>query len=1112
MKFKDLEIKSVISNSHNLDLGKIYYQRNSIYHLKITNQNEFLFQAKAYSEVRGFENETMICFNETGRIIQYGCDCPYCDGISGCAHVANLIYLFNDLNPEKFPFEYVQKELPTLDINFQTDNADNSFTQLEALKRLREREMELRERRRIELEDYYRQQEVQRMEARYSRTQSIIEFEKTALFESIQPIVSNDYQIEIQDMALERDYYTNISYLSVTLRVGKRKKYVIKNISDFFSDIQEHVYHRYGKDLGFTHSYEAFENNSKNLLFILGKCCQQFNEMNYQRVGKKLYIEESYIDQLFDFLQLNPELCPTITCSSKDSFIQIQIHDHLENYEISLLNPRKKTKLITGIQHFYDFKNQVLQRRVLDEDGRCIRLFKQLQEDDFLVSKESFHDFYRYVLFQCGSFLKIKGKQEFPKIKEETSIQLFADIDEKGMIRIDLDCYIDDEKLQGFCELNEKPPHLEIVEHYISKYADVVDYDAHCAYLDSDVEDTITFIREGLPYLAKYCEIFASQALNQLSNTHSVNLQIGVRVESDLLHIDLESIDIQKDEIYEVLNSYRRKRKYHRLKDGKLLYLECSELEEMDHLMDDLQLHPQDLQSASVAMPLYRSFYLNEQMQNDSNIEYHRQKTFEDFIQNFEKSSQIIEVSLPKPYENVLRDYQKAGYQWMKRLENYRLNGILADDMGLGKTLQVIALLESDKSEERVNIIVTPSSLILNWKDEIEKFSKELSAICIMGNAVVRKDMIRQVQQYDMIITSYDYVKRDIEHYKDMQFHYIILDEAQYIKNQKTKNAISVKMLKGDHRLALTGTPIENSLAELWSIFDFLLPGYLYNYHYFQTHYERAIISDHDEEKQRKLKQLVEPFILRRNKKDVLTELPDKIETTLTISFEEEEKKMYLANLAQVNQDLSEALALERPDRFAILAMLTRLRQICCEPRLLFDGITTPSSKLRGCMELIQSLCENKQRILLFSSFTSMLDLIAEELQKLHIHYLMLTGKTDKVERRELVNRFQNGLGNVFLISLKAGGTGLNLTAAQAVIHYDPWWNVSAQNQATDRAYRIGQTENVTVYKLIMEDSIEKKIQDLQVQKKNLADTFVEGNEGGIQSMQLADIVALFNQ
>lgn len=402
--------------------------------------------------------------------------------------------------------------------------------------------------------------------------------------------------------------------------------------------------------------------------------------------------------------------------------------------------------------------------------------------------------------------------------------------------------------------------------------------------------------------------------------------------------------------------------------------------------------------------------------------------------------------------------------------------------------------------------------MIYNWEDEIAKFSKTLNCISITGAKAKRTLGIQNYRDYDLLITSYDYLRRDVDLYQDHEFECIILDEAQNIKNQKTKNAQFVKRLKANHRTALSGTPIENSLAELWSIFDFLMPGYLYSYHYFKQEYEIPITLDEDEKTTKRLRNLVNPFILRRTKKEVLKELPDKVDHKYMLEFSVSEKKLYLANLAMVNKEMQAKMKEVHFDRIAILAMLTKLRQICCDARLVYDNIKEPSTKINATISLIKTLTENNKKILLFSAFTSLLDLVSNQLDKEQISYYMLTGSTNKEERRKLVNNFNEDDTRVFLISLKAGGTGLNLTSAEAVIHIDPWWNLSAQNQATDRAHRIGQNANVQVYRMIMKDSIEEKILKMQERKANLADSFVEGNDGSLSKMSKEEILDLFKR
>ena len=373
--------------------------------------------------------------------------------------------------------------------------------------------------------------------------------------------------------------------------------------------------------------------------------------------------------------------------------------------------------------------------------------------------------------------------------------------------------------------------------------------------------------------------------------------------------------------------------------------------------------------------------------------------------------------------------------------------------------------------------------------------------------------MIQRINDYDLVITSYDYIRRDIDLYQDYVFEYVILDEAQYIKNQSTKNAQCVKELKSRYRLALSGTPIENSLAELWSIFDFLMSGYLNNYTHFKKTYETPIVKGEDNEKALKLKSYVEPFILRRRKRDVLKELPERIDKSIYIEFNDEEEKIYQANAVMASRELQEMLNVEGDNynKIVVLSMLTKLRQLCIDPRLLYDNVHEISSKMKACIELVLRLKVNHERVLIFSSFKSLLELLSIELSKNDISYHMLTGDTSKEERKELVDSFQNNDVDAFLISLKAGGTGLNLTAATAVIHFDPWWNLSAQNQASDRAHRIGQKHSVQVFSLIMKNSIEEKIEELQKRKKELSDMFTEGNEGSITSMNKDDLMYLFS-
>ena len=451
--------------------------------------------------------------------------------------------------------------------------------------------------------------------------------------------------------------------------------------------------------------------------------------------------------------------------------------------------------------------------------------------------------------------------------------------------------------------------------------------------------------------------------------------------------------------------------------------------------------------------------------------------------------------------------------------------------MGLGKTIQILSIIldyvknysietEFIKGQESINtkrasLVIAPSSLTLNWQNEAKKFAEDLNVLVIRGNLSERKQLINKIQNYDMVITSYDLLKRDIELYKekDYNFRFIIADEAQYLKNSNTQNAKAIKELKADTRYALTGTPIENSLAELWSIFDFIMPGYLYTYKKFKLLYEIPIVKEENSNALEKLRTLIEPFVLRRTKKEVLTELPEKEITVLESEMQEEQQQIYLSYLANVKEDVANIIQESGygKNQMKVLAALTRLRQICCHPSLFIKDYKGESSKLEQCMEIVEEATNGGHKILIFSSYTSMLEILERELKEKKINYFKLTGSTKVDERINLVDEFNtNDEIKVFLISLKAGGTGLNLTGADMVIHYDPWWNLSTENQATDRAYRIGQKNNVQVYKLITKNSIEEKIYELQRKKEMLIDNVLDTKTTFINKLSKEDLMSLF--
>ena len=447
--------------------------------------------------------------------------------------------------------------------------------------------------------------------------------------------------------------------------------------------------------------------------------------------------------------------------------------------------------------------------------------------------------------------------------------------------------------------------------------------------------------------------------------------------------------------------------------------------------------------------------------------------------------------------EGILREYQKAGFSWLRALDRHGFGGILADDMGLGKTIQILALLssvhgEAGPEEGLLSLIVCPASLVYNWSHECAHFAPSLRVLPVTGAAAERQQLLSSASQYDVLITSYDLLKRDLALYQNFYFRFEVLDEAQVIKNAATRGARAVKAIRAKTRFALTGTPVENRLSELWSIFDYLMPGFLAGSRKFRNIYEIPIVRDGNKAVLERLHRRIRPFVLRRLKADILTELPEKLERICYSAAQGSQRELYRAEAQLLKEQLEKSeQSLSGGRKLEILSRMTRLRQICCDPSLCYDGYTGGSAKLETCLSLLSSAVEAGHKILLFSQFASMLEILSGRLSRAGISHYLLTGATSKEERDRLVTAFGREEVPVFLISLKAGGTGLNLTAADMVIHYDPWWNAAAQNQATDRAHRIGQERVVTVYRLIMKDTIEENILKLQESKKKLAEQIV---------------------
>lgn len=559
------------------------------------------------------------------------------------------------------------------------------------------------------------------------------------------------------------------------------------------------------------------------------------------------------------------------------------------------------------------------------------------------------------------------------------------------------------------------------------------------------------------------------------------------------MKLDIEGVD--SNEYREIFSSYKNNNRLYRMKNGAYLDLKDKDIEQAFKLIDILNIY-NDFDNMKI--PNNKAIYLEKLIEDEDLSFVNGSKYVSNVVKKFDKvKSKNYEV--PKDLNATLRDYQVSGFEFFKTLSDYQFGGILADEMGLGKTIQTIAFLLSNKDKK--SIVITPTSLIYNWKNELEKFAPTLKVGLLHAAKSEREKILDNIDNYDVILTTYTTYKNDIDKYKNINFDYCIIDEAQNIKNPDAIITKAIKNVNAKVKFALTGTPIENNLMELWSIFDFIMPGYLYNKSKFKSIFvnnDKNIIE---------LKNLIKPFILRRTKKEVITELPDKIEQKIIIDLEKEHKRAYKGYVNLITRKIKE----NNQDNITVFSYLTKLRQLCLSPELMVKNYQGKNSKLDVLINIINDSSDEK--ILVFSQFTKVLEVIGKRLNEENISYSYLDGKTSAKDRVKLVEEFNTNNNKVFLISLKAGGTGLNLTSANIVVHFDPWWNPAVEDQASDRAHRIGQKNVVNVIKLIAKGTAEERVINLQETKKELIEDVINGNldnSSTLKNLSKDDIIDLF--
>ncbi|MDF2676230.1 MAG: helicase [Bacillota bacterium] len=1104
INFNINDIKSCAENTETYNRGLEYYRNNNVGNLTITkhfNQEKMSFDSTYSSKIKGnyvSAYDTSVNLDEDGDVNDFDCNCAaFLENSGSCKHIVSLMLkVFYTYNSKLIAFDdgLFKKNIKTPDYNYPLVDLISTF------------------------------------EDKIKESVKNEQKEGTAVLNPV-IVISDKSSIGIE-FTIGAD--------------GSKRNYIVKDVYDLASNIKHSNTLTYGKNLeDFKHEISNFEKSSQPLATFLMNESQIYKQViektlgvynAYNIKGRSFNIFPFSLDNFFDLFENKTLECQgykysykNITFVNKNPDVEFYIDEKEDkqyylssNLNISYMSHSNNHTYLVVEDKFYrcskEFVNTVLP---------AVNKISMQSSKAIMLSEEHMGKFCSAVLPQISKHALVKSEI---KISDKFNVEplktsIYLDTNNKGFIYLNVLFSYGEVEVNPFRKSSKDNT---IVRNLIEENRVLIAIEnagfqkSTAKYSMTDENLIYEFLTNKINDLTSLCEVNVSDDFKKINIRYPKSMSMGVKLKSNLIEVNLDKLEFDPSELEDILHAYKLRKKYFRLKDGSFLNLENEYFNTMEKLVEDLNITSEDLELGHIELPKYRSLYLDSLIKNNYWINAQKEHDFKEMIHNIKECDEA-ELQVPELLNPIMRNYQVAGYKWLKTLSNYTFGGILADDMGLGKTLQAISLLLSEKytnltendnnSSKKPSIVICPTSLVYNWKSEIEKFSPDITTLIIAGTQEQRHELLSSINDYELIFTSYDLIKRDIELYQNYDFKYCILDEAQYIKNSTTQNAKAVKLIKSDVRFALTGTPIENSLSDLWSIFDFIMPGFLLTYKKFKDKYEIPIVKNENKDILKRLHKQIQPFILRRLKKDVLKELPDKIETISYAQMEINQRKLYTAELYKLNQEFKNEMKEKgfEKSQIKILSMLTRLRQICCDPSLCFENYKGSSAKLDLCMEIVMNSIENGHKVLIFSQFTSMLSIIERNLRNNLIKYYLLTGATKSLERLELANKFNSDNTPVFLISLKAGGTGLNLTGADVVIHFDPWWNISAQNQATDRTHRIGQENKVQVFKLIAKDTIEEKIEKLQQSKRDLADSIIKKGEIMINTLSKDEINSLFD-
>ncbi len=952
---------------------------------------------------------------------------------------------------------------------------------------------------------------------------------------------NTDLEVVKLELILILETYGGRVIPSIQMKIGKDRMYVVRDIEEFILKHQSKTPLEFGKNFEYDPLKHELAGVDKILINILEELYEneKFQSVGYRRYskissafkGKDLHISQATLKRILVLLERKPFFLKIFDKEIANALIVDR--DMPLSFSLSQSSGNRNLKLVMGqsVMHapittdgsyfLYGDTIYKISEKQLKYYSPIYNEFNQ-QKGGIIFTGDERSRFISSVLPYLKKICSVKLDAALEKSLYQTNLLAKVYLDKSSIgITANIEFHYGAHTFNPFTSVLDNEQGDRIVVRDIEGERNVLDsfeksdFRVRNGAVYLDEEDKIfEFIYYNLPLLQDFAEIYYSDDFKTINIKDSRGFKSGLRInnQSDLLEFSFQHEDIDGDELSNIFASLQLKKKYYRLKDGSFMPLDDGRLESMVKLLESMDITGDDLNNKVLSLPKFRSVYLDSQLTQLNLGHIDKNQAFKQLVQNI-KEPQDMEFEIPATLNSIMREYQKIGFKWLKTLAAYDMGGILADDMGLGKTLQAIAFMLSYKTKKaHPFLVIAPTSLLYNWKEEVYKFAPELKVLLVSGLPKQRQQQVQEIKDTDIVVTSYPLIRRDIELYKELKFEYCFIDEAQHIKNPASINAKSVKQIKAKGYFALTGTPIENSLTELWSIFDFIMPGYLLTYSKFSQKYEKPIVKSEDDQALDHLSSQITPFILRRLKKDVLKELPDKIETRLVAELTDNQKKIYLAFLQQAKTEIVKEIADKGfgKSHIKILSTLTRLRQICCHPSLFIDDYDGASGKMQLLEEVVEDALEGGHRILLFSQFTSMLKIIEKWLTGKEINYLYLDGETPTEKRGELVKKFNAGIGSIFLISLKSGGTGLNLTGADMVIHFDPWWNPAVEDQATDRAHRIGQEKVVQVFKLITQGTIEEKVYQMQQKKKHLVESLIKPGETFITKLSEDDIKSLF--